>query len=68
MTLTIDKRVFENFLKDYQKNKRPGQRLGQAFYDHFNLGKLPVDSKLYNVFAKDGDSALKCINEITTFT
>ena len=67
--LQIEKFEFERFMKIFTKGKEfRGQRLGQAFYNHFNLHKLSNQERLNNIYAKDGPHAIACINAVFEFT
>lgn len=52
-TLSISKSLYDKFLKDRNNGKYAGQRLGQAFFNHFSLHKCnkgddPTLDRLYN--------------------
>lgn len=66
--LQVEKFEYERFMKMFKKGKFAGQRLGQAFYNHFNLHKLSNQERLNNLYAKDGAHAIACINAIFEFT
>ncbi len=65
--LQIEKFEFDRFMAMFKDNKFPHQRLGQAFYNHFNLHRLSDQTRLNNIYAKDRDHAVRCINEIFEF-
>lgn len=65
--LTIEQRKFDIFMKKFKDGKFGSQRLGQAFYNEFNLHKLNDQSLLNNIYAKDGDHALNSIKAMVTF-
>lgn len=65
--LTIEQRKFDIFMKKFKDGKFGSQRLGQAFYNEFNLHKLSDQSLLNNIYAKDGDHALNSIKAMVTF-
>lgn len=48
---TIEPSAFEHFLAMYQDGAYKEQRIGQAFYNHFELHKAnippPLDAKIY---------------------
>ena len=48
----------------YTHNHFPGQRVGQAFYNHFNLHKLNNQRALKNLYNKDGKEAIDLIGEL----
>lgn len=66
--LQVEKFEYERFMKMFNKGKFGGQRLGQAFYNHFNLHRLSDQNRLNNLYAKDGDHAIGCIKGIFEFT
>lgn len=65
--LTIEKREFERFQNKFKKGKFGTQRLGQAFYNHFNLHRLTNQEALNNVHSKDGETALRTIQGLCEF-
>lgn len=65
--LTIEKRGFETFMHKFKKGKFGTQRLGQAFYNHYNLHRLTNQEMLNNIYAKDGDHALRSIEGLCEF-
>lgn len=65
--LQLEKYKFDRFMNDFKKGKFKGQRLGQAFYDHFRLERLADQRQLNNLYAKDGEHALACIKEVFKF-
>ena len=65
--LTIEKYRFDKFLSDYKKGKFAHQRLGQAFYNQFGLHKLANQDLLNNIYSKDGQHAINCINNFVIF-
>lgn len=44
-----------------------GQRLGQAFYNHFKLHRLVNQTQLKGLYELDGDAAMKVIKEVFKF-
>lgn len=66
--ITIEKLKFDDFLKNFKKGSFGTQRLGQAFYDQFKLDRMTDQSALNNIYAKDGDHAIKCIHQIVEFS
>ena len=65
--LQIEQHAFDNFMRKFKKGKFGTQRLGQAFYNHFNLRRLTNQSALLNVWAKEGEHAKRCIQMICDF-
>ena len=68
MTLTIEKKEFDVFLKKLKQGDFKGQRVGQAFYNHFKLHKLKDQVFLDNIYAKDGKHAINSILTLITFS
>ena len=66
--LQIEQFEYDRFMKMWRGGKYRGQRLGQAFYNHFNLHKLSNQERLNNLYAKDGDHAIGCIKNVFEFT
>lgn len=58
VVISIEKAKLDEFYRLYNSNRFSGQRLGQAFFNHFELHKCvqykPQLDRLYNM---DGDSA-----------
>lgn len=65
---SIEKKRFDDFIKKFKKGGHGSQRLGQAFYNEFNLHRLNDQGSLKNLYAKDGDNAMALIKQIFTFT
>lgn len=63
----IEQRKFDNFMRDFKKGKFGTQRLGQAFFNYFDLHKVDDQTSLHNLYAKDGEHAINSIKEIFTF-
>ena len=51
----------------FKKGKYGTQRLGQAFYNEFNLHRINDQTKLNNLYAKDGEHAVNSIRAIFIF-
>ena len=64
----IEKKAFEIFLHKYKNGKFAGQRLGQAFYNHFKLDRVSDQEALLNLYQKDGEEALNLIKKIFSFS
>jgi len=63
----IEQRKFDNFMRDFKAGKYGTQRLGQAFYNEFDLHRIDDQGSLHNLYAKDGQHAVNCIKQIFTF-
>lgn len=48
--------------------KSSAERLGQAFYNHFSLGKMTNQEALCGLYEQDGDEALTTIAKLFRFT
>lgn len=66
--LTIEQRKFDIFMKKFKDGKYGTQRLGQAFYNEFDLHKLADQTRLCNIYAKDGEHAMSFIKANFFFT
>ena len=66
--LQVEKFEYDRFMKAFKHGKFGTQRLGQAFYNHFNLHRLSNQDRLNNLYAKDGNHAVACIAEVFEFT
>lgn len=61
---SIEKKEFDEFLLKYRHGRKyRGQRLGQAFYDHFKLSKMDQSPALSKIYEAYGDNALALIHE-----
>lgn len=59
---SLEKLALNLFLHSYQNsNKYRGKRLGQAFYDHFKLGKMTHGPEFNVLYNKDGVEATNLI-------
>lgn len=65
---SIEEREFQNFMHMFKDGKFGTQRLGQAFYNHFDLHKINDQESLHNLYAKDGEHALNLIKTLFNFT
>lgn len=55
--MSIEKEAFDEFMRRFNKGLCGGQRLGQAFYNYFNLHKLTNQYALLGLYEKDGSEA-----------
>lgn len=63
----IERRAFDNFVNDYKKKLKEGkttERLGQAFYNHFNLQRLVDQTLVHGIYQLDGEAAIKKIKAV----
>ena len=68
--MEISKKEYDEFLEMHRRGKPlafRGTRLGQAFYTHFQLDKMPDQSKAMKIFHLHCDSAKMMIEETFTF-
>jgi len=65
--LQIEKHAFDAFMAKFKNKKFGTQRLGQAFYNHFNLHRLTNQEVLNCVWERDGEHAQRCIQMICDF-
>lgn len=65
--LQLEKYTYQNFLKLWKIGKFKHHRLGQAFYNHFQLHKLANQSQLCGLYEKDGIDAIETINRVFKF-
>ena len=64
---SIEQRKFDEFMRDFKNGKFGTQRLGQAFFNCFDLHKVDDQTSLHNLYAKDGEHALNCIKQVFSF-
>lgn len=66
---SIEPEEYQRFLRDfYQGEKFKGQRLGQAFWNHYKLQKVADQESLGNLYELDGQQALDKIRAIFNFS
>ncbi len=63
----IEQRKFDEFMRKFKAGKFGTQRLGQAFYNEFNLHRIDDQESLHNLYAKDGEHAVSLIKQIFIF-
>ncbi len=66
--LSIEKRQYDKFCAEFNDKTFGTQRLGQAFYDYFKLGRMTNQDQLSNLYAKDGEAAKAAILAIFDLT
>jgi len=59
-SLQIERAAYEEFVRLWSQGSFE-QRLGQAFYNHFNLHKLADQASLRSLYEADGKKALRLI-------
>ncbi|MBD9463936.1 hypothetical protein [Pseudomonas sp. Pdm06] len=62
--LEIEKAAYDEFLIQWNQGAFQQQRLGQAFYNFFNLHKLTDQTLLTGVYEADGQKATGLISRI----
>ncbi|MBC8995369.1 hypothetical protein IAI51_02365 [Pseudomonas sp. N40(2020)] len=60
----IERAAFDEFIGHWEQGLFEGQRLGQAFYNHFRLHRLSDQSLLMELHAADGKKAREQIRRI----
>lgn len=55
--LEIERARHDEFQALWERGQFGGQRLGQAFYNHFHLHKLSDQSVLQGLYEADGEKA-----------
>lgn len=63
---TIEKNAVDRFFRNYNHGLYPSQRVGQAFYNEFNLHKLSDQDALKGLWQTDGIEAENLIRELFT--
>lgn len=66
-SLQIERAAYEAFVWLWDQGSFKHQRLGQAFYNHFNLHKLANQAGLRGLYEADGDKASRLILRIFHF-
>ncbi|SDA97272.1 hypothetical protein SAMN03159443_05880 [Pseudomonas sp. NFACC15-1] len=62
--LEIEMAAYDEFLVQWNQDAFPQQRLGQAFYNFFNLHKLTDQTLLTGLYEADGKKATALISRI----
>lgn len=63
-SLQIERAAYEEFVRLWNEGSFEQQRLGQAFYNHFNLHKLTDQAQLHGLYEADGEKALCLISRL----
>ncbi len=64
--MEIEQAAYEEFLRLWHSDSFDQQRLGQAFYNHFQLHKLTDQSLLHELYEAKGQQALQLISRLFT--
>ncbi|MBV4504084.1 hypothetical protein HU751_004425 [Pseudomonas sp. BW13M1] len=62
--LVLERLAYERFLAAWEQGAFTGQRLGQAFYNHFRLHAMDDQLLLGDLYDCDGTRALKRIAQL----
>lgn len=65
---SLELRAYQMFMQDFGDKKFGNQRLGQAFYNHFDLHKMTDQNSLRNLYEKDGREATSLIGLLFDFS
>ena len=65
--LQIELQGFDEFIRGFWENKASGYRLGQAFFNHYNLQVLSNKEAFSKLYELDGDEALREIQRLVDF-
>jgi hypothetical protein len=68
MKMSLEDAEYTIFKTKVREGKYKDQRIGQAFYNHFNLHKLRDQKSLKNLYELDGGPAIILINTLFSFT
>ena len=63
----IEGHEYSVFVRKWERNEFEHQRLGQAFYNHFELHKLNDQDSLLNLYEQDGIQAKEIILKLFEF-
>ncbi|HGN2667548.1 TPA: hypothetical protein ACKR04_002853 [Pseudomonas aeruginosa] len=61
LSLQIERAAHAEFFRLWAEGRFVHQRLGQAFYNHFNLHKLADQTSLQGLYEADGEKASRLI-------
>ena len=67
VTMSIEGAKWAEFCKAYKSKEYGDQRIGQAFYNYFNLHKMSNQDALKGLYETDGDKAMSLIRELFDF-
>ncbi|WP_338525237.1 hypothetical protein NUH87_06235 [Pseudomonas batumici] len=62
--LEIESPRYDEFLELWERGAFDGQRLGQAFYDHFRLHRLNDQAVLQGLYEADGEKARAMVSRV----
>lgn len=67
VAMSIESAKWADFCTRYKASEYGGQRIGQAFYNYFNLHKMSNQDALKGLYETDGDKAMSLIRELFDF-
>ena len=59
---SVEAHAYTRFIKAFESGAFPSQRLGQAFYNTFNLHKMSNQDCLMGLYEEDGEKAKETIS------
>lgn len=65
--MSIEAKKYIDFKRMFRNGEFPNQRLGQAFYNHFELHKINNQESLHGLYELDNDMAIVLINTLFEF-
>lgn len=68
MKLSLESAEYSTFKKKFKDGEFKGQRLGQAFYNHFELHKVSNQEQFNDLYELDDVEAVVMINLIFDFS
>lgn len=68
MKLSLESAKYATFKKKFKNGEFKGQRLGQAFYNHFELHKVSNQEQFNDLYELDDVEAVVMINLIFDFS
>jgi hypothetical protein len=67
LSLQIERTAYNEFIRLWSQGSFKHQRLGQAFYNHFNLRKLHDQDSLRKIYEAEGKKASRLILRLFHF-
>ncbi|HWH89281.1 hypothetical protein [Pseudomonas sp.] len=67
LSLQIERTAYNEFIRLWSQGSFKHQRLGQAFYNHFNLHKLHDQDSLRKIYEAEGKKASRLILRLFHF-
>lgn len=66
--MQVERYEFDKMVNEWKSGKYVGQRLGQAFYNHFNCHRMRPTPFLDRIYEMDKERALSFIFKNVTFS